>query len=151
MTTQFLCDILWAAPKRGILVSDQVESQEAIAIQVGRFLVAEGFVPARSSRVALHTLEFRECLGVLSDHAVRQDSWFFGLIKKHPRRAYLGLLWFWGAVGVKTSNWVFEVHGEENMELAENLARKLASEFGVEVTVYLASEQVNYERFSWED
>jgi hypothetical protein len=132
-------------------MSDKVESvdyQESIAIKVGRFLLSKGLDIADNTGMARSLVQASE-LGILrKDPEAKPRKYLFGLIKREPRRGFLGTIWFSNSArGASEQNWVFEAYGRKHVELVRQLAEEMASTFNVKIALRLVREQPDVETF----
>ena len=127
-----------------------VDYQESLSIKVGRFLLSKGFDLASSTGFAEHTLSQSDSLGILrKDPDAKPRKYLFGLIKREPRRAFLGTVWFSNsACGASEQNWVFEAYGRKHVELVRQLAEEMASTFNTKIALRLVREQPDVETMS---
>ena len=122
--------------------------QEALSIRVGKFCAeATRFALASCTGLAVRELVKSDWVGILyQDPKLKPEKHLFGLITTQPRRIFLGTVWLSNTVRrADEKNWVFEVHGREYLEMAEDLARELSSTFQVKVNVVLVDEQPQFE------
>jgi hypothetical protein len=121
-----------------------VEYQEVLSVQVGRFLAQKGLVPASSIGCAIYTLVDEPGVGILHEHAGAKPRKLLGLFPLKPKKWLLGTVWLrdaGGDRGANEKNWVFEVHGRENVETAKKLAAEMVLTFSVNIVVRLMSEE----------
>jgi hypothetical protein len=133
-------------------MSDKVEFvdyQESLSIKVGRFLLSKGFDLASSTGLAEHTLSQSNSLGILrKDPEAKPRKYLFGLIKREPRRGFLGIVWFSNSArGASEANWVFEAYGRKHVELVRQLAEEMASTFNAKIALRLVHEQPDVETY----
>jgi len=123
-----------------------VDYQESIAIKVGRFLLSKGLDTADSTGVARSLVQANE-LGILrKDPEAKPRKYMFGLIKREPRRGFLGTIWFNNSArGASEQNWVFEAYGRKHVEFVRQLAEEMASTFSVKIVLRLVREQPDVE------
>lgn len=126
-----------------------VDCQESISIKVGGFLLSKGFDLASITGHALDSLVATDSLGVLrKDPEARPRTYLFGLIKRDPRRMFLGVIWFSNSLrGATERNWVFETYGRKHVELTRQLAEEMASTFNVKIALRLVREQPSVEAY----
>jgi hypothetical protein len=126
-----------------------VDYQESLSIKVGRFLLSKGFDLASSTGLASNSLVATDSLGVLrKDPEARPRTYLFGLIKREPRRMFLGTVWFSNSPrGTTEQSWVFEAYGRKHVELVRQLAEEMASTFNVKITLRLVREQPDVETY----
>ncbi|MFA6447566.1 MAG: hypothetical protein WCW31_04940 [Patescibacteria group bacterium] len=127
----------------------RVSYNEATSIKVGRLLIAKGFCPASCIGESLVTLDHSDSVGILyKDPELKTRSFFFGLIKKEPRRVFIGTIWFSNALrNADENNWVFEVQGRKYVEMLKRLAEEIASVCNVKIDLRLTQEQPEVEHF----
>jgi len=121
---------------------------EPLSIRVGEWLRQEGFRLATGTGLALCPTRLGapriplgavDSLGILwNDPEARRR--FFGLIGSRQR--FIGLLHFYDR-----SSWRFEVYGRKYVDMVTQLAKKLSSAFGAEVTVILAQDSPKFEKY----
>ena len=115
------------------------EYQESLEVRVRRFLWQEGFyVSDRAGYAELASSE-KGVFGILKERP--PQKYLFGLITIRPRRAVIGLIRFDGA------EWLLEIFGRHNVESLKQLAQKITSTFGVNVSVRLTHEFEATEQF----
>ncbi|MCX6760758.1 MAG: hypothetical protein NTZ84_01445 [Candidatus Nealsonbacteria bacterium] len=119
-----------------------VEYKETLSIQVGNFLIAKGFIPGNSDGCRLSTLCYMDHVGVLhKDPEKKPYKRLFGLITEKPYPDFIGVIWLESRkYNANDGNWVFNVIGRTNIQLAKNLADVLASNFNVKITLQLKCE-----------
>ena len=124
-----------------------VDYQESLSIKVGRFLLSKGFDLASCTGLAEHTLSQSDSLGILrKDPDAKPRKYLFGLIKREPRRGFLGTVWFSNSArGASEQNWVFEVYGRKHVELVRQLAEEMASTFNAKIALRLVRDQPDVE------
>ncbi len=130
-------------------VEESVSYQESISIKVGRFLLSKGFDLASSTGLASNSLVETCSLGILrKDPEAKPRNYLFGLIKRAPRRMFLGTVWFSNSPrGASEQNWVFEAYGREHVELVRQLAEEMASTFNIKIALRLVREQPDVETY----
>ena len=133
-------------------MSDRVEFvdyQESLSIKVGRFLLSKGFDLASCTGLASNLLVETCSLGILrKDPDAEPRSYLFGLIKREPRRGFLGTIWFSNGVrDASEQNWVFEVYGRKHVELVRQLAEEMASTFNTKIALRLVRDQPDVETY----
>ncbi|OGG61113.1 hypothetical protein A3C87_03105 [Candidatus Kaiserbacteria bacterium RIFCSPHIGHO2_02_FULL_49_34] len=119
-----------------------VDYAEHVSIKAGEFLLAKGFDLATSSGIAGAPLKVTDSLGILQKipGAVPKE-YFFGLITVQPRRKFLGTIWFKDSLRNATEgDWIFELHGRENLAQVQELAGGMASTFNVKIRLHLTCE-----------
>jgi hypothetical protein len=132
--------------------SNTTSVEEAISVRVGKFLLDNGFGLANHSDMALKKLKENKSIGIFLKKPEQPAKNFreklFKTVLK-PRRIVLGRIWFKNELrGALETNWVFEVCGRENLEVAEVLADKLSVEFGSFIKTKLIQEEPEFEKFS---
>ena len=129
--------------------AELVEYQESLSIKVGRFLISKGFDLADSTGMAARSLAQSDSLGILrKDPEAKPRTYLFGLIKREPRRMFLGTVWFSNSPrGATEQNWVFEAYGRKHIELVRQLAEDMASTFKVKIALRLVREQPDVETY----
>ncbi len=117
------------------------------SIKVGKHLLAKGYDLATHTGLALGSLIECDAFGILlKDPEVKLKTYFFGLVKRAPRRMFLGVVWFDNKDRNATEvNWVFDVYGRKHVDRIGRMAEELADTFNVKVTVRLACEQPSVE------
>ena len=119
-----------------------VEIDEALAIRVGRRLLADSYALSDHSGTALSCLTAQPALGILwSDPDRPPRSWLFGLITRPAHRVFIGFLKFGEGA------WTFTVYGRRHLADAGALARTLSAEFGTLIRIRLESEEERRETF----
>lgn len=115
--------------------------KELLVKNVEEFLLSRGFCPASRHGNAKNSQNERLVRGVLRDdlEGKPRKRWF-GFITERAPRIFLGIIWFRLAHGADKDNWIFDVHGRRNLELAKELAEKMSSEFKVKVTLNLKKD-----------
>jgi len=126
-----------------------VDYQESLSIKVGRFLLSKGFDLASSTGLAEYTLSQSDSLGILrKDPDAKPRKYLFGLIKREPRRGFLGTVWFSNSArGANEQGWVFEAYGRKHIELVRQLAEEMASTFNTKIALRLVREQPDVETY----
>ncbi|HET8575084.1 MAG TPA: hypothetical protein VFM02_02835 [Candidatus Paceibacterota bacterium] len=126
-----------------------VDYQESLSIMVGGFLVSKGFDLSNSTGMAARSLVQSDSLGILYKNSeTKPKTYLFGLIKREPRRIFLGTIWFNNSPRNATEqNWVFETYGRKYVELTGQLAEEIASTFNVKITLRLVREQPDVETY----
>ncbi len=126
-----------------------VEYQEPLSIKVGRFLLSKGFDLADSTGMAARSPVQSDSLGILrKDAEAKPRTYLFGLIKRKPRRMFLGTVWFSNSPrGATEQNWVFEVYGRKRVELVRQLAEEMASTFNAKIDLRLVRERPDVETY----
>jgi len=127
-----------------------VDYQESISIKVGRFLLSKGFDLADSTGMAICSLVQSSELGILRhDPEAKPRKYLFGLIKREPRRMFLGTVWFSNSARVCASekNWVFEAYGRKHIDMVRQLAEEMASTFNAKISLRLVREQPDVETY----
>ncbi len=125
----------------------RVSYNEATSIKVGRLLLAKGFCPASCMGESLVALAHSDSVGILyKDPGLKTRSFFFGLIKKEPRRVFIGTIWF-RYHNADEKNWVLEVQGRQYVEMLAHLAEEIASVCNVKIDLRLTQEQPEVEHF----
>lgn len=130
-----------------------VDYQEHLSVKVGRFLLSKEFDLASSDGYALGSPVKTDSLGLLrKDPEARPRTSMFGLIKREPRRMFLGTVWFSNSERDATEqNWVFEAYGHKYIELFRQLAEEMASTFKVKIALRLVREQPRVEPYYSDD
>src|SRR3989338_4457674 len=126
-----------------------VDYQESLSIKVGRFLLSKGFDLASCTGLAEHTLSKSDPIGILRKAPdAKPRKCLFGLIKREPRRGFLGTVWFSNSArGASEQNWVFEVYGRKHVELVRQLAEEMASTFNAKIALRLVRDQPDVETY----
>lgn len=126
-----------------------VDYQEALSIKVGKWLSEKGFAPASCTGIALYSLSETNSLGILwKDPDAKPREYLFGLIKREPKRRFLGTIWFDNSTrGANKKYWVLEAYGQEHIELVRQLAEKMTSIFNVKISLRLVREQPDVETY----
>lgn len=128
-----------------------VSYDEEIAIKVGQFLTLQGFVPALESGMAVDYLTKSDSIGVLYKDPEVENQWKFpfSLIKKNPRREFLGIIWFNDEDrGASEKRWVFEMYGRKYSQLMRQLAERASLAFNVKIDARLVDERSKKEEIS---
>lgn len=123
---------------------------EPMSIQVGRFLISNGFYIASGNGIESNSLIKAPYLGILyKDPGVKPRKYLFGLISRKPRRSFLGIIWFNhnNTPSNDEQNWSFEVLGRNHIDLAKKLAEEIASTFNAKISIRLASDQPEVETY----
>jgi len=128
---------------------DPVNYNEASAIRVGQILRSKGFCPASCMGERLTTLQNDDSIGILyKDPDLKPRSFLFGLIKREPRRVFIGTIWFSNDLrNADKTNWVFEVKGRRYVEMLKRLAEEIASACNVKIDLRLIAEHPEVEFF----
>ncbi len=128
---------------------ESVDYQESLSIKVGKFLLLKGFDLASCTGLALDSLVETCSLGILrEDPEARPRTYFFGLIRRDPRRVFLGTVWFSNSMrGATEQNWVFDAYGRKHVNLVRQLAEEMASAFNVKIALRLVHEQPDVETY----
>ncbi|HSV95186.1 MAG TPA: hypothetical protein VLH94_04435 [Spirochaetia bacterium] len=126
-----------------------VDYQEPFSIKVGRSLLSKEYELADCCGKAINRLTGSDSLGILlNNRSAKPKTCLFGLIKKMPRRTFLGVIWFDNQPRHANENrWIFEIYGREYVDLAKQIAKELSSLFNVAITVHLISEQTACEKY----
>lgn len=124
-----------------------IDFQEAISIKVGKWFIQKGFVIANCIGLMQYGgLKESTEVGLLyKSSAVQSEKYLFGLIERRPRLEFFGVVWLEASHGPRKDSWLFNFHGCKNTDWAKRLAEELASEFGINITLKLISEQPAYE------
>ena len=120
---------------------------EALSIKFGKWLSETGFFPAFYNGAEMSYLINTGCMGILyQDPSIDSDR-FFGFSLKNPKRIFLGVVRF-NAKCITTDKeyCIFEYYGEEYIELAQELCKKMADAFpGLNIIYCLASRDRRFE------
>lgn len=124
-----------------------VDYQESLSIKVGQFLLWKEFAVADNIGMASHSLIQSNELGILyKDPEAKPQTYIFGLIKREPRRMFLGIIWFNNSArGAHEQNWIFEVYGRKYIKIVKQLAEEMAFIFNTKITIRLVREQLHVE------
>ncbi len=119
-----------------------VDYQEALSIKVGNFILTKGFDLASGTGLPSKSISNSSSIGLLlRDRIAWGKTYLFGLIKRRPRRPFIGVIWFENELrGATEQNLVFDVYGRNNVDLAKQLADSLTVAFGVKISVRLEEE-----------
>jgi hypothetical protein len=147
-------------------VSDKVKFKdydyvEPLCSKVIKFLASKGYGASNfdEDRDVCYQNEYfldhpgKTAFGILyKDPDVGPETFFFGLLKKEPRKVVLGVIWFdnnkWNPAGYQRgfdARWIFHLYGRKNIELATQLAEEMASHFDISVTLELQCEGARFE------
>jgi len=129
-----------------------VNYKESISIKVWRYLTLKGYVPASSIRIKTNDPQYAKAFGILyKNPEAKKRNIFFGLIKREPRMGFLGVLSFDTVkCNLNTQIWDFEIYGTKCVAMAKALAKDIASEFNIKITIILVSEEPLEEIFEGE-
>ena len=113
------------------------KSNAPISVQVGRFLIKNGYCLANSYGIKYETPRQTDCLGILRETPPYTgnilDS-FFGCFIPKPRRIHIGDL------RINNANaWTLDVFGHENEMAANQLKNNLEKKFGSKIQIGIFS------------
>lgn len=128
-----------------------VDYQEALSIKVGKWLLQKGFGLASPTGLALcpSSLGATDSFGILwRNPDTKPRKHLFGLIKRDPRREFIGTIWFSNIVrGASKQEWVFEAYGRKHIKLVKQLAEEMVLDFNVKIFLNLVREQPDVEAY----
>lgn len=124
-----------------------------LQIRVGGVLRERRLIPADIMGRAVAELAAEsghsDALGVLLDDAAKdRPGRAFGIFPRRQRRTFLGVIWWNNPPrGATRNRWVFEVHGNSNVNVAKSLATRLIEVFEVEIRTIVITEDTRKEDF----
>lgn len=128
---------------------DDIICHELPAIMLRNFLSPRGFSVVGCDGMEDEDLDDDEAIGILIGNSGRKKHkkrWFHHLGKS--RKEFMGVI-FWGVNpwtdDCDMQNWVFELYGRKNIDLAKKLIREMTSTFRVKITLYLTKEEPDVE------
>lgn len=128
---------------------EKVSYKEALSIRVGNWIRQKGFELSSRDGTILDSLTEIPQFGILqNDPDTKLRRGLFGLIRRKPRRRFLGVIWFSNSERcADEKNWVFDVYGREYVQVAIQLTKEMALIFNVNILVHLVREQPDTETY----
>ena len=131
------------------MTDTKVSFAETLAIKVGRFLrrAYPNITFASTTGTSCQELSQEGAIGLLDADSAPQLGWWQKIFR-HPRRRFMGVLWFSNEARSATrSKWILEVYGDQDVEFLTEVAERLAKEFDASVHLKLITEEPRYETF----
>ncbi len=133
---------------------EEIDFKDGCLFQVDKFLRENGYVPVDSTYGWTRRVptEDDHSLGVaFLEKNVSHEPFLIFLTKPVKRNVIFGCFWFDNEVrGATNKNWVFEVFGRKNKQLAIDLANRLSKKLKVKIKVVLENENEYLEVFASE-
>lgn len=127
-----------------------VVSSEVPQVSFCRTLMGKGLHPSncRGIKTDGQSAHLEGGIGILKPTNQPPQEFLFGVIKKHPRDLFIGILWFDNRFrGAQNGTWVLEVYGRDNVDAMKELAEEMSENFPTNINVVLLKESPETERY----